>query len=82
MAEDVLHAMNPEELMAYAEVQDGMNDCMEKLILAKDEVISALENLIVSREYEAAKMMKYRAQMKKMQGRQKLMARKYEGEQG
>lgn len=82
MAEDVLHAMNPEELMAYAEVQDGMNDCMEKLILAKDEVISALENLIVSREYEADKMMKYRAQLKKMQGRQKLMTRKYEGGQG
>ena len=35
MAEDVLHAMNPEELMAYAEVQDGMNDCMEKLILQR-----------------------------------------------
>jgi hypothetical protein len=82
MAEDVLHEMNPEELMAYAEVQDRMNDCMEKLILAKDEVIDALEKLVVSREYEAAKTRAYREQLKKMQGRRKLMAHKYEGGQG
>lgn len=81
MAEDVLNRMDAEDLRTYARMQEEWEDDLEKLIVAKEQIISALENLIVSREYEAAKRKAYNERMKKVTGRRKLMERKYgEGE--